>query len=134
MLDDTHEPECARWQEHPPGSGCFQPADRPCTCGLPACPRVYEGSHLLPGPDDRQGGWLEVGAIPDFIERPGHPEGQPGQRKSFLRLGVGGEDSLTQYEGRPYQEAGQGTVVLHRDQVRRLRDTLTEWLDADEVS
>ncbi|HJS83719.1 MAG TPA: hypothetical protein VJ742_12895 [Nitrososphaera sp.] len=70
-------------------------------------PWVYEGSHVLPTENSPRGGWIEVGAIPDHIEREG--ESPP---HDWLRLGVNNE-----------------TIVLNRGQVEGLRETLTSWLD-----
>lgn len=132
MFDEGHEEDCGKWVESSPD--CFELDDqRPCTCGRPFMPIIYEGSHHLPSDDDPRGGWVEVGAIPGFIEREGRE--QTGLW-DWLRLGVGNEPSRTQYEGRPYVSGGDATVVLTRPQVERLRDTLTMWLerkpDADE--
>lgn len=93
-------------------------------------PWVYQGSHVLPHPDDRRGGSVELATIPDHIERDDHPYGEDGTPAPFLRLSVAAEPSDTQYEGKPYVEGGYVTVVLSAPQITRLRDCLTSWLDA----
>lgn len=92
-------------------------------------PWVYEGSHILPQETDLRGGWLEVGCIPNHIEREGVPGGKEGERKDWLRIGCG--ESEMQQQPR---EPGCATVILHRDQVRELRDTLSHWLEDEEVA
>jgi hypothetical protein len=95
-------------------------------------PIVYEGSHVLPSDDARRGGSIDVAAIPDFIERDGRDDAQGTGLKDWLRLSVDSEDSIEQYEGKPYVQGGRAVVVLTRQQVERLRDTLTEWLEVEE--
>lgn len=127
-----HSEDCAVWVEIEAGSGIFDRDESRCDCQMKEAPVVYQGSHILPGPADRRGGWLDVGIIPDHITRDNHPEGAEGQRKSYLRLSMGSEDSDTIYEGRPYVQAGQATLVLDTEQVKRLRDTLDDWLSDGE--
>jgi len=93
-------------------------------------PWVYEGSHILPQETDLRGGWLEFGAIPDHIEREGVPGGKEGERKDWCRIGIGEYVTMQQRQAVP----GEATVILHREQVRELRDTLSQWLAAEEVA
>lgn len=94
-------------------------------------PIVYEGSHVLPSDDAPRGGSVDVAAIPDHISRDGRDDAPEGALKDWLRLSVDSEPSQEQHEGEPYVSGGRAVVVLTRSQVERLRDTLTEWLDAD---
>jgi hypothetical protein len=117
--DDEHEEGCAVYKEDPPGSGIFEWSDKPCDCDLLRCPLKYAGSHILPSMQDARTGWLDVAAIPDHVTREGQEFGGEGERKPFLRLSV----------GFPYC-----AIVLPRDLVVELRDTLSAWLDAEEVA
>lgn len=91
-------------------------------------PIVYEGSHVLPSDNDRRGGSVEVAAIPDHITRDGRDDASEGALKDWLRLSVDSLDSIKTYKDAPYVSGGSATVVLTRNQVERLRDTLTAWL------
>lgn len=132
-LDLSHADSCNMWVEDGDSLAYSLDESRPCTCGLPDAPLVYQGSHVLPGPDDRKGGWLDLAVIPDHITRDNHPEGREGQRKSYLRLLIGSPDSDTLYEGKPYIPGGDAALILHRRHVERLRDAMTNWLEAEEV-
>jgi len=81
-------------------------------------PWVYQGSHVLPSESDARGGWVEVAAIPDFITRDGRDDGEGPH--DWLRLNVGESIDI------------RGCVILNRPQVEELRDTLTQWLEAEE--
>ena len=91
-------------------------------------PIVYEGSHVLPSDNDRRGGSVEVAAIPHHITRDGRDDASEGALKDWLRLSVDSLDSIKTYKDAPYVSGGSATVVLTRNQVERLRDTLTAWL------
>lgn len=84
-------------------------------------PIIYQGSHILPSDDDPRGGAVDTGWIPDHIERDGRDDGREGP-KPWLRLGVTQASSGD-------ADAGRATVVLTREQVKRLRDDLSSWLD-----
>lgn len=127
--DDEHEDGCAIWVEVEPG--CFEHSGKPCDCGIPRSPIVYEGSHVLPSDDDRRGGSLDVAGIPDFVTRDGRDNAQGEGLKDWLRLSVGALPSLERYDGKPYVAGGHATVVLTRSHVEELRDTLTAWLDRE---
>jgi len=91
-------------------------------------PFVYEGSHVLPTPDSPRGGCLHCSHIPDHITRgtPGE-EGYEGEGlKDYMRVGVSElqRPNINQYPG-------SGDVVLDREQVTKLRDYLTWWLEAE---
>jgi hypothetical protein len=131
-LDDTHTDECAIWVET--SDGCFEPIGGPCDCGIPMCPLVYEGSHILPSDDDQRGGSVDVAGIPDFITRDGRDDAQGTGLKDWLRLSVGALPSKLIYKGRPYQLGGYVAVVLTRPQVEMMRDTLTAWLEREETA
>jgi hypothetical protein len=122
--DDEHEEGCAIWVEVEPG--CFEHSGKPCDCGIPRAPIVYEGSHVLPSDDDRRGGGLDVAEIPDHIEREGR---EP--PFDYLRLSVRNLPSRELWKGSPYVSAGDATVVLDRPLVKELRDTLTAWLNRE---
>lgn len=99
--------------------------DAACTCGEEA-PIIYQGSHVNPSGTDPRGGFVMVCAIPDFC----HPDAirnrddDHGKPVNFLRLSVR-EDPAT-YRG---NEPGDATVVLTREQVVEMHDTLARWLD-----
>lgn len=120
--DDEHEDGCAVYVEDPPGSDCFEFSGRPCSCGTPRAPIVYEGSHVLPSPGDRRGGYIDVAAIPNHIERDGRDDDGEGALKDWLRLTVGNPPSAS---------TGDACVVLDRPLVVELRDTLTAWLERE---
>lgn len=135
MLDGSdHVDGCAVYVETEPGSFEFSGRECDCNRGMREAPIVYEGSHVLPSTDDRRGGYVEVGGIPDFIERDGRDDAQGYGLKDWLRIGIGALPSIEQYEGGPYVEGGHATVVLERRQVEELRDTLAEWLEREESS
>jgi hypothetical protein len=117
LSDGAHEEDCAVWEETPPTSGTFQLGEEPCDCGMPLAPIAYRGSHVLPSDDDPRGGSVDVAGIPDFITRDGRDDARGEGLKDWLRLLI---------------DADGGAVVLTRRHVRLLRDTLTEWLDAEE--
>lgn len=127
--ETEHEDGCAVWVEVEPG--CFEHSGKPCTCGLPRCPIVYEGSHVLPSDADRRGGGVDIASIPDFIERDGRDDAQGAGLKDWLRLSVSASPSTTRDRGKPYVRGGHVTVVLTRQQVQEVRDTLTSWLERE---
>jgi hypothetical protein len=130
---DDHEDGCAVYVEDPPGSHCFEFSGKPCDCGTPRAPLVYEGSHVLPSNADRRGGCIDVAGIPDFIERDGRDDAKGSGLKDWLRLSVMNEESTLQYEGKSYVRGGDAAVVLDRRGVEELRDTLTAWLDRESI-
>lgn len=91
-------------------------------------PIVYQGSHILPSDEDRRGGAVDLAAVPAHISREGRESGP----HDWMRLSVYCEQSDTQYQGKPLSGAGRAVVVLDRDQVKALRDTMTEWLEREE--
>lgn len=125
-----HEDGCAVWAEVKPGR--FEFSGKPCSCGLPRAPLIYEGSHVLPADTDPRGGSVDVAAIPDFITRDGRDDAPEGALKDWLRLSVHARPSRGLYRGKPYMKGGDATVVLTRPLVVELRDTLTAWLERDE--
>lgn len=131
LSDDEHEDDCAVWVETEPG--CFEHSGNPCSCGLPRAPLVYEGSHVLPADSDPRGGSLDVAAIPDFIEREERDDAQGEGLKDWLRLTVSSVPSRERYKGKPYVSGGHATLVLTRSHVEELRDTLSAWLDREEI-
>lgn len=131
LLLDGHEDNCAVWVETDPG--VFEFCDRPCSCGTPRVPIVYEGSHVLPADTDRRGGVVGVAAIPDFITRDGRDDARGEGLKDWLRLSVHSEPSTTRYRGAAYVGGGDATVVLTRPLVEELRDTLTAWLEREPI-
>lgn len=125
---DIHNPE--EWAEEMAASGF-----KAITLGEEGgeqpllAPIVYQGSHVLPSNEDRRGGHVDLAAIPDFIERPGREQGP----HDWMRLSVYCEQSDTEYQGKPLSEAGRAVVVLDREQIKALRDTMTEWLQREEL-
>jgi hypothetical protein len=112
----------------------YRLSGKPCTCPNKA-PIIYQGSHVNPSDDDPRGGCIDVAAIPNFLHpnvrhsRPNTPYDGEDMRfpVEFLRLTVD-EDKATYHGGQP----GLATVVLDRQQVEKLRDTLTDWLNTKE--
>ncbi len=129
LADDEHEGGCAILAEVEPG--LFDFSGKPCDCGTPRAPLVYEGSHVLPSGDFRRGGSLDLACIPDFITRDGRDDAQGSGPKDWLRLSMTCVESTTFYEGRPYVAAGSATLVLNRRHVTELRDSLTAWLERE---
>jgi hypothetical protein len=131
LADDEHEDGCAVYVEDPPGSNVYEWSGKPCDCGTPRAPIVYEGSHVLPSDEDRRGGYVDIAAIPDFITRDGRDDAQGEGLKDWLRLSVGALPSSLVREGEPYVAGGNAVVVLTRPLVEELRDTLTAWLERE---
>lgn len=127
-LDESeHDDDCDTWVEVEPG--CFELSGKPCSCGTPRAPIIYEGSHVLPSDTDPRGGGIDVAAIPDFITRDGCDDEGPWD---WLRLSVSSRPSSTRsVVGAPYVSGGIAAVVLTRPLVVELRDTLTAWLDRE---
>lgn len=85
-------------------------------------PYLYHGSHIFPSSDGERGGMVDTAHIPGFLTATGYdPDGEDGPIPPWLRLSLN-----------PAQD-GEDTVVLDADQVRRLRDHLTWWLQAVQV-
>lgn len=130
VLDaDDHEDGCAVYVEIEPGWLEF--SGKPCDCGTPNAPLVYEGSHVLPSDDDRRGGSVDLATIHGEIVRPGTAE-KPrpyDEQRPWLRLSLTNDASTYESEGKPYVSAGESVVVLKRSQVVRMRDALSEWLE-----
>ena len=139
ITDDNHELTCATWKKATAaevksastravdGNGrSFVPSGLPCDCPDKA-PLIYQGSHVSPDETDARGGFVYVCAIPNHCHpdsRMGSDEGKPVE---FLRLSVR-EDRATYGESM----IGDATVVLERAQVKKLHETLTQWLKSDE--
>lgn len=123
-LDGEHGDDCSIWEQEPGQEpGCFAPTGT-CDCGLPLQPFVYQGSHVLPGDDDRRGGYIGLADIPDHIERDGRTP-----PFDFLRVDMANVPSDTRFKGREYVEGGSSVIVLNRPQVEALRDSLNSWLE-----
>lgn len=104
-----HEDGCARWDKD---GDVWEMSDRPCDCGQPDAPLVYQGSHVLPLVTDERGGDIDIASIPGFITRDGRDNGGDEDRPwPFLRFGVNGE-----------------TVVLTERNAREVAATLNDWL------
>ena len=109
--DDSHEDDCARWEKH---DNIWEVSDRPCDCGQPDAPLVYQGSHILPADTDKRGGAVDIACIGSHITRDGRDNGSEDQGPwPYLRLGV-----------------NEGTVVLTRRNVEQIHKTLSWWLEA----
>ncbi|MGW7580884.1 hypothetical protein ACWGKU_03135 [Kitasatospora sp. NPDC054768] len=112
--------------------------------GNAPAPRISQGSHVSPAEDDRRGGRLELGVIPNhchpdvrFGDAP-EPEGGWPLPVEYLRLGLGGPapDDPEDADGTGGADGADGTgsratVILDRAQVELLHATLTEWLNTD---
>lgn len=111
---DHHADGCKKLRKVRGTERVYQISDkRPCTCK--AGPLVYQASHILPSDDDTRGGCFDLGAIPGFIEREGHPplsDDEDWPYWPWLRVSVNAE-----------------TVVLTREQVKGLHETLGFWLE-----
>lgn len=92
-------------------------------------PTIYEASHILPTADSPRGGAIGAAHIPDHIDR--GTEGEEGYigpgLHDWLRVHIT-EDHRHQNRER---YLGDAEILLDRDQVTRLRDYLTWWLDAE---
>lgn len=117
-LDQEHEHGCAQWVQEEIEGCYYLDRAKPCTCGLPRSPFVYQGSHVLPAEDDDKGGSVLVCGIPDHITRDGRDDAPEGALKDWLRLSL-------------YPANDKNAVVLARRHVEELRDTLTAWLDRE---
>lgn len=113
---EEHTDDCARWDKSE--DGCWEISDRPCDCGQPDAPLVYQGSHVLPSDDDERGGWVDIALIPGHVrvyrdnpdaDSAGEDDWPP---EPFLRFGVNGE-----------------TVVLTRRNATEVAATLNDWLE-----
>jgi hypothetical protein len=81
-------------------------------------PLIYRQSHIIPSPDDPRGGSFELGAIPAFLTRSGYDDGADEDAWwPYLRVSL--------LAGEPDED----TIVLDAEQVRALRDELTDWLE-----
>lgn len=109
--DDQHEDDCAQWEKN---GDVWDISDRPCDCGQPNAPLVYQGSHVLPSSDDVRGGDVDIALIPSHITRDGRDNRSEDEGPwPYLRFGV-----------------NEGTVILERHHVEQIRNELDEWLAA----
>lgn len=113
--DSEHTDDCAMWDKQ---GDWWEISDRPCDCGQPDAPLVYQGSHILPSENDERGGDVDIALIPGFIERDGRDQAFENDDAvwPYLRFGVNGE-----------------TVVLTERNVREVADTLNHWLSLIKV-
>lgn len=76
-------------------------------------PYAYQGSHVLPSEDDLRDGDVQLAEVPSHITRDGRDD-QPedGTPYPWLRLSV-----------------NQADVVLDRDQVREVWESMGAWLE-----
>lgn len=112
--DSDHEDGCAIYVEDPPGSGCYEFSGKPCDCGQPDAPLVYQGSHVLPSDTDKRGGVVDIAFIASHVTRDGRDDRPEDETPwPYLRLGV-----------------NEGIVVLTVRNVQQIHASLTEWLDA----
>lgn len=76
-------------------------------------PYAYQGSHVLPGEDDRRDGVVQLAEVPSHITRDGRDD-QPedGAPWPWLRLSVNEADA-----------------VLGRNQARQMHEVLGAWLE-----
>ncbi len=90
-----------------------------------SAPLIDRGSHINPTAGDPRGGVLLVCGIPDHC----HPDAggrddDEGRPVEFLRL-FASEDPAT-YQG---MEPGQATLIFDLEQVIKIRDMFTWWID-----
>jgi hypothetical protein len=120
--DDEHTNRCSRWsppiKTGPHAWSSTLDDSRPCDCGQPGAPIIYQPSHILPAPTDPRGGSISLAEIPGHITRDGRDDGPDDQWGTWpwLRLSVGQEDA-----------------VLDEALARSLRDALDGWLTAREA-
>jgi hypothetical protein len=107
--DDEHTDDCARWDKH---DDVWEISDRPCDCGQPDAPLIYQGSHVLPSEEDPRGGDVDLALIPGHITRDARDNGDEDTHWPFLRFGVNGQ-----------------TVILTRHHVEQIHATLGDWLE-----
>jgi hypothetical protein len=90
-------------------------------------PLVYQGSHVLPGPDSPHGGSVGLACIPAHVrfwrDHPDAPTGDEpaGGCEPWLRLSV---DEHPDADG----NRGSATVLLTVEQAGRLATALAEWI------
>lgn len=109
--DGEHEDDCAQWVKR---GDCWEIGERPCDCGQPRAPFVYQGSHALPSDADERGGDVDIALIPSHITRDGRDDRSEAEGPwPYLRLGV-----------------NEGTVILDRSHVEQIVAELTWWLAA----
>ena len=86
-------------------------------------PLAYRGSHLWPDAADR-GGNFGLAEIPGYVTRGGRVLDDSGHRVwPWLRVSLIGVAD----------DENRDSVLLDADQVRQLRDMLTDWLDRVET-
>lgn len=117
--DDEHANNCTRWST-PVKSGPHSwtstlDDSRPCDCGQPGAPILYQGSHILPAATDPRGSSVSLAEVPGHITRDGRDDGPEDETGvwPWLRLSV-----------------GQADVVLDEQLVVSLHQALGEWLEA----
>lgn len=110
---DEHLDSCARWAKTDDAS--WEISNRPCDCGQPDAPLVYQGSHVLPDErTDPRSGWVDLALIPSHITRDGRDDKPEDDMPwPYLRFGVNGE-----------------TVILTRHHVEQIVRRLSWWLGA----
>ncbi len=70
--DSEHTDDCAQWEKR---GDCWEISDRPCDCGQPGSPLVYQGSHILPDEkNDKRGGFVDIAEISPHITRDGRDD------------------------------------------------------------
>lgn len=117
--DDEHTNQCSRWpppiKTGPHTWSSTLDDSRPCDCGQPGAPIIYQPSHILPAPTDQRGGHVSLAEVPGHVTRDGRDDGPDDAWGvwPWLRLSVGQEDA-----------------VLDEALVRSLRDALDGWLTA----
>lgn len=109
--DSEHEAGCAFYILR---DGCYEISGKPCDCGQPRAPLVYQGSHHLPSEFDPRGGTVDLALIPSHITRDGRDDKPEDEAPwPYLRFGV-----------------NEGTVILTRENVQQVYETLGWWLEA----
>lgn len=104
-----HTDTCAVWVEVAERTR-ERVRNQACTCGCPAAPIIYRGSHILPSEDSQRGGHVSLAEVPGRITRDGRDDG-PDDRYGvwpWLRLSVGQEDAVLdeQLAGSLYRALG----------------------------
>ena len=111
----AHDLDCTVWEHFGAGSRALTllgRSPRPCSCTQAMVPLVYAGSHVLPSDADPRGGYVDLSSIPAHIRREGRePPANDDQPYPYLRVGV-----------------NEAKVILTRDQVALVHETLAAWL------
>lgn len=112
---DNHTDKCAVWVQR---DGLLEKSNKPCSCGQPGAPIVYQGSHILPDEEDRRGGYVSLSLVPSHITRDGRDDRpEEGTPYPWVRVSLETED-----------------VILDEQQAAAMYRALGDWLLARSTS